>query len=58
MESAYTHVLDAVIATVPTLTPEVVARMERLAAAGPPVEQVGLEPFASSQNLLEIGARR
>lgn len=56
MGSAYVHVLDAVIATIPEPTAEIRDRMAALAATGPPVEQVGLEPFPT--NLLEIGARR
>ncbi|MCB0916216.1 MAG: nitrate reductase molybdenum cofactor assembly chaperone [Actinobacteria bacterium] len=58
MESAYQHVLDAVMATLPALTAEVVERMHQLAASGPPVEQVGLEPFPTAPTLIEIGARR
>ncbi|MFN8125335.1 MAG: nitrate reductase molybdenum cofactor assembly chaperone [Candidatus Nanopelagicales bacterium] len=56
MGSAYVHVLDAVIATIPEPTPAIRERMAQLAASGPPVEDVGLEPFPT--NLLEIGARR
>lgn len=58
MESAYVHVLDAVVATLPEVTPEIAERMAALAASGPPVEQVGLEPFPTSPTLIEIGARR
>ena len=58
MNSTYVHVLDAVIATLPELTPEVAERMAVLAASGPPAEQVGLEPFPSSPTVFEIGARR
>jgi nitrate reductase delta subunit len=54
--SAYSHVLDAVVATLPDVTPEVAARMKELAASGPPVEDVGLEPFPTS--LTPTGARR
>lgn len=54
--SAYAHVLDAVAATLPELTPQVRDRMAELAASGPPVEQVGLEPFPSA--LTTTGARR
>ena len=46
--SAYAHVLDAVVATLPEITREVAARMAELAASGPPVEDVGLEPFPTS----------
>lgn len=56
MESAYVHVLDAVVATLPAESPELLERMAALAASGPPVEQVGLEPF--SQDLQLMGTRR
>lgn len=58
MGSAYVHVLDAVLATMPELTPAVRARMAELAAAGPPAETVGLEPFGRVLNLEPMGARR
>ncbi len=58
MESVYVHVLDAVVATLPEITPEIAERMAQLAASGPPVEQVGLEPFPTAPTLIEIGARR
>ena len=35
MESAYVHVLDAVVATLPRLTPEIRERMAHIAASGP-----------------------
>lgn len=54
--SAYAHVLDSVVATLPGITDEVAARMASLAAAGPPVEEVGLEPLPTS--LTPKGARR
>jgi nitrate reductase delta subunit len=54
--SVYAHVLDAVVATLPEVTDEVAARMAELAAAGPPVEEVGLEPFPTA--LTQSGARR
>lgn len=44
--SAYVHVLDAVVATLPEPTAELERRMAEIAASGPPVEQVGLEPFS------------
>lgn len=44
--SAYAHVLDAVVAELPRLTRRQAARAARLAADGPPTEEVGLEPFA------------
>jgi nitrate reductase delta subunit len=58
MESAYAHVLDAVVATLPKLTPEIRERMAHIAASGPPVESVGLEPFGVSVTIDPIGARR
>ncbi|MDO8732597.1 MAG: nitrate reductase molybdenum cofactor assembly chaperone [Actinomycetota bacterium] len=58
MDSAYVHVLDSVIATLPSLTPEIRERMAHLAASGPPVEQVGLEPFGVSITIEPIGSRR
>ena len=44
--SPYALVLDAVAALLPGLTGAQAARVRRLAAEGPPSEQVGLEPFA------------
>lgn len=58
LESAYVHVLDAIVATLPSVTPEIKQRMAELAASGPPVEQVGLEPYGVAGTPLEIGARR
>lgn len=61
MDSAYLHVLDAVVATLPAITPALHARMAALAASGPPVEQVGLEPFPTALSVLPlepIGGRR
>jgi nitrate reductase delta subunit len=58
MESAYVHVLDAFVATLPQLTPEIRERMAHIAASGPPVESVGLEPFGVSVTIDPIGARR
>ena len=55
MESPYVHVLDAVLATLPELTGDIRARMVELAAAGPPVETVGMEPYPTA---LQIGVRR
>lgn len=54
--SVYAHVLDAVVATLPEITPQLQARMTELAASGPPAEQVGLEPFPTA--LTTTGARR
>ena len=45
-ESPYADLLDAVAAQLPRLTRRQAARAGRLAADGPPSEEVGLEPFA------------
>jgi nitrate reductase delta subunit len=45
-ESPYAHVLDAVCAGLPRLTALERQHVQRLAADGPPDEQVGLQPFA------------
>lgn len=58
LDSAYVHVLDAVLATLPPATPELERRMAELAASGPPAEQVGLEPFGVTIPLESIGGRR
>jgi len=58
LDSAYVHVLDAVLATLPAVTPELERRMAEIAASGPPVEQVGLEPFGVTIPLESVGARR
>ena len=44
--SPYAWLLDAVADLLPGLTRAQAARVRRLAAEGPPSEQVGLEPFA------------
>ncbi|MBF6327096.1 nitrate reductase molybdenum cofactor assembly chaperone [Nocardia transvalensis] len=46
MGSPYADVLTAVVATLPPLTTADRRRIAELAAAGPPEEEVGLEPFA------------
>lgn len=43
--SAYRHVIEAVRAMLPPPQPGDIAAAIRLAQSGPPVEQVGLEPF-------------
>ena len=58
LESAYVHVLDAVVATLPELTPQIRERMARIAASGPPAESVGLEPYGNLLTLEPMGARR
>jgi nitrate reductase molybdenum cofactor assembly chaperone NarJ/NarW len=45
-DSPFGALLDAVVDGLPGLTERQLARIGRLAAAGPPSEQVGLEPFA------------
>ncbi|MBK6762172.1 MAG: nitrate reductase molybdenum cofactor assembly chaperone [Micrococcales bacterium] len=54
VDSPYAQVLAAVTATLPHVTPEIAERMAQIATHGPPVEQVGLEPFG----LQTTGARR
>lgn len=44
-KSAYRHVIEAVRAMLPPPQPSDIAAALRLAQSGPPVEQVGLEPF-------------
>ncbi len=44
--SPFGALLDAVVDGLPGLTGRQLARIRRLAAEGPPTEQVGLEPFA------------
>lgn len=58
LESPYVHVLDAVLATLPSMTPAIAERMALLAKNGPPVETVGLDPFPTSISLADIGGRR
>jgi nitrate reductase delta subunit len=45
-ESPYASILDEIAGVLPGLTRAQAARVRRLAAEGPPSEQVGLEPFA------------
>lgn len=56
--SPYVGALDAVMATLPAMTPEIAQRMADLARSGPPVETVGLDPFPTHLNLDNLGARR
>lgn len=58
MNSPYVHLLDAVCATLPDVTPEIRERMAALAATGPPAELVGLAPYGNSLSIEVIGARR
>ncbi|MBV9313646.1 MAG: nitrate reductase molybdenum cofactor assembly chaperone [Pseudonocardia sp.] len=57
--SPYASVLDAVSTTLPELTIPDRRRLAELAAQGPPVEEVGIEPFALDPALApRTGARR
>lgn len=57
--SPWKAVLDAVSATLPPLRGDVREAVARLAAQGPPAEQVGLEPFAPPEYMPSMtGARR
>jgi nitrate reductase delta subunit len=51
--SPYAHLLDAVASGLPRLTPLERQRIRRLAAEGPPSEQVGLRPFAPPEVMPE-----
>lgn len=55
--SPYAHVLDALVAGLPSLRTEDRDELVRLAEAGPPEEAVGLEPFGPPEAMPE-GARR
>lgn len=46
LESPYAALLEAVCADLPALSPLQRSDLARLAAEGPPAEQVGLQPFA------------
>lgn len=49
--SPWTHVLDSVSATLPPLRGDEHDAVARMAAEGPPGEQVGLDPYAAPQFL-------
>jgi len=51
--SSYALLLDALVAGMPKLSRQERAALERLAADGPPTEQVGLEPFAPPEYMPE-----
>lgn len=55
-ESPYAELLDALCAGLPRLTALERERVRRLAADGPPSEQVGLEPFAPPE-AMPVAAR-
>ena len=58
VESPYVDVLDAVLATLPNMTPEIAERMASLAKQGPPTEMVGLDPFPTALGAEAVGGRR
>lgn len=58
LNSPYKDVLKCVVKTMPDLSPEIRAKMMEMAAAGPPVESVGLEPFGVTINSKLEGLRR
>ena len=49
MGSPWAHLVDAVTATLPPLRGDERDAVRRLAAEGPPEEEVGLAPFANPQ---------
>jgi nitrate reductase delta subunit len=57
-ESPYVDVLHAVSATLPQLAGNARDAVARLAAEGPPTEQVGLQPFPPGREAFMDGARR
>ena len=56
--SPYVHVLEAVCATLPPLRGDERQAVARLAAEGPPAEQVGLAPFEPPSSALLTEANR
>ncbi|HEY8283403.1 MAG TPA: nitrate reductase molybdenum cofactor assembly chaperone [Chloroflexota bacterium] len=58
IESPYSHLLDAIQAGQPALSPAEREHLGRLIANGPPSEQVGLEPFAPPEVMPAREARR
>jgi nitrate reductase molybdenum cofactor assembly chaperone NarJ/NarW len=55
--SPYAELLEAVRAGLPALGRAQLAELRRVAASGPPREEVGLEPFAPPEVMPGIGAR-
>jgi nitrate reductase molybdenum cofactor assembly chaperone NarJ/NarW len=55
--SPYALLIDAVAGLLPGLTGAQAARVRRLAAEGPPTEEVGLEPFAPPE-VMPMGSGR
>jgi len=58
MSSPYGHLLDAVCLGLPALTAEEQEQIRRLAAEGPPTEQVGLEPFGPPEVMPPVHDQR
>jgi nitrate reductase delta subunit len=58
LESPYAGVLDAATAVLPPLSAEELAEARRIAAEGPPDEEVGLEPFAPPEVMPAMGVAR
>ena len=56
-ESPYAHLLDALTAGLPRLSALERERIRKLAADGPPSEQVGLRPFAPPEAMPDAEAR-
>jgi nitrate reductase molybdenum cofactor assembly chaperone NarJ/NarW len=56
--SPYLALVDAVCADLPRPAAAELERMRRLAAEGPPLEEVGLQPFAPPEVMPTSGARR
>jgi nitrate reductase delta subunit len=56
--SRYAELLDAISSDLPRPGPGGLERLRRLAADGPPVEEVGLQPFAPPEVMPARGARR
>jgi nitrate reductase delta subunit len=52
-ESPYAHLLDALTSAMPRLSALERDRVRKLAADGPPSEQVGLQPFAPPETMPE-----
>ncbi len=53
--SPYRHVLDAVVAALPPLTPDDRAAVAALAVDGPPVESVGLAAYGADVDAIGFG---
>jgi nitrate reductase delta subunit len=58
LDSPYAHLLDAVCRTLGEPSTAERALVGKLAAAGPPQELVGLEPFAPPEVMPQVEARR